>query len=250
MNEPDLEALLIDVAGVDRYLYLRRDSSDTALVGQIFIDDAFDLSRLPRMDELRGWLLACRSLGRRPLIVDAGANIGLSAIAFAIQVADALIVAVEPEPGNVELLVANTEGLPVLPLPVALSGAPGRVAISDHGRGNWGYQTTEPNGSSNAIHVPTVTIDEIFDTFSDVGRPCIVKIDIEGAEAEVFAAECEWINKVPLVIVELHDWMIPRARSSHPVLRRLLQADRDFVIIGENLFCMPNTPLRFADWIV
>jgi len=247
INEYALESLLANFSGSERKLYLRRCSSDSELVGQIFIDEAFALRKLPRLDELRGWVFECFNSGRRPLIIDAGANIGLSAIAFATQIPSALIVALEPEPANFELLIANTEGLPVLPLPAALSGTLSRVTMSNPGRGHWGYQTIENREFPGGTEVPTITVDEIFATFSDMCEPCIVKIDIEGAEAEVFIAECEWVKIVPLIIVEIHDWMMPRARSSHPVLQRLLQADRDFVIIGENLFCMPNKPLLSAD---
>ena len=41
-----------------------------------------------------------------------------------------------------------------------------------------------------------------------------------------------------MIVVERHDWMLPGARTAQPVLSRLLQSDRDFVIIGENLFSM------------
>ena len=37
----------------------------------------------------------------------------------------------------------------------------------------------------------------------------LIKIDIEGGESELFEKNIEWIEKFPLIIIELHDWMLP-----------------------------------------
>lgn len=235
-----IEELCISIGCEKRRVYLRTGTSDTEMVGQIFVDEAFTLAKLPRRNEFARWLSACRRGGKRPLIVDAGANVGLSALMFYAQIADATVVAIEPDPENFALLVANTEGTSILPLPAALGGATGRVVVTDPGRGAWGIQTMAGPAPCGSTLVPVVTVDEIVSVFSERCQPCIVKIDIEGFEAEVFAAGGEWLDQVPLVIVELHDWMLLGARTSHVVLHRLLQSDRDFVIVGENLFCMLN----------
>jgi FkbM family methyltransferase len=240
MKGGELDVLQIEISGSPRSLYLRRSTTDTMLIGQVLVDRAFALGDLPRSPELRNWLYSCQRLGKRPLIVDVGANIGLSSIFFAAEVPQSVIVAVEPEPNNFELLVANTHGLPVLPLPAAIGGEAGRATIENPGRGEWGYRSNFEAKLSKGLVVPAVLLDDILNAFSDNFLPFIVKIDIEGAEKDVFTAHCRWVDCVPLVIVEIHDWMLPRARTSHPVLRRLLQSDRDFVIRGENLFCMLN----------
>jgi FkbM family methyltransferase len=233
-----LERLVLGVGTGTRDVFLRRDSSDSQLVGQIFVDAAFDLARLPRAEELRSFLAACRAAGRRPLIVDGGANIGLSALVLSLQCPDALVVAIEPDAGNFQLLVANTAGLPVLPLPAALGPTPGRCELHDPGDGAWGYRTGEATGASAASNVVgTVTLDEILDAHADC-VPFLVKLDIEGAETGIFEAEAAWLDRVPLLIVEPHDWMLPRQRSAQPVFRRLARADRDFVLMGENLVSM------------
>ena len=235
-----LESLIIGRGDDQRHVLLRQGTSDTALVGQIFIDGAFRLSALPRQAELLDWLKACRSTNRRPLVIDAGANIGLTALAFSFQIPEALVVALEPEPENFELLVANTEELPILPLPMALGGGIGRARIEDPDRGEWGYQANLHGGKSDGTEVPVISVDTVCENLADHALPFIVKIDIEGAETEVFSAGGDWIYQVPLVIVELHDWMLPGQRTSHAVLHRLLESDRDFVILGENLFCLLN----------
>ena len=232
-----LELLKIQMDLGLREIYLRQGASDSMLVGQMFVDDALKLSVLPRVAELESWLTMCRRNGRRPLIVDGGANIGLSSVLFAAQVPDALVVAIEPEPENFALLLANTEGLPVVPVPAALMPAPGRVEIEDPGGNAWSFRT-KPARQEAANTVSAISVDEIFAAHADICLPFIVKIDIEGAERDVFDCPAKWVDQVPLIVVELHDWMLPGARTAQPVLSRLLQSDRDFVIIGENLFSM------------
>jgi FkbM family methyltransferase len=209
------------------------------VVGQIFVDLAFDIKKLSRIDELRALLAEGRKAGRRPLIIDAGANIGASSVFFAGQCPDALVVALEPEVANYQLLVANTAGLPVLPLPCALAAESGQCLLQDPGDGEWAYRTQVLEASSNeAGAISTVSIDDILDAHRNECFPFIVKIDIEGAESEVFSGAADWVEQVPLIIVEPHDWMLPRQRSAQPLLRRLAKSDRDFVIIGENIFSM------------
>jgi hypothetical protein len=67
-----------------------------------------------------------------------------------------------------------------------------------------------------------------------------VKIDIEGAEAELFSANTEWVDQTPLIIIELHDWLLSRQGISRNFLRCVSSLDRDFVHIGENIFSVKN----------
>jgi len=63
----------------------------------------------------------------------------------------------------------------------------------------------------------------------------IVKIDIEGFEAEVFASADEWIREPIGLYVEIHDWMLPLQHTSTAVLRAVLPLGRDMLISRENL---------------
>ena len=70
--------------------------------------------------------------------------------------------------------------------------------------------------------------------------PFAVKIDIEGAEREVFSANTEWIEHIPVIIVELHDWLLPKKATALPFLRAVSRYDRDFVQVGENAVSIAN----------
>lgn len=44
----------------------------------------------------------------------------------------------------------------------------------------------------------------------------------------------------PLMIVELHDWMLPRTANSANFLKAVAARNRDFVFRGENVFSIRN----------
>jgi hypothetical protein len=56
----------------------------------------------------------------------------------------------------------------------------------------------------------------------------------------VFSENTEWIARTPLVIVELHDWLLPKAGTSRPFLQCISQLNRDFVSIGEDIYSIAN----------
>lgn len=174
--------------------WLRLLSSDVPTYEQVFVnlDYAFEVQRAP----------AC--------IVDAGANIGLASIYFANRFPSARIIAIEPEQGNYELLRANLAPYPqVTALQAALWHRNEEICLVDPGLGNWGF-TIEGGGDgrtgSHPIRhrVKAVTMDWILNAF-ELDRIDILKIDIEGAEKEVFADTSAWIDRVDAIIIELHE---------------------------------------------
>jgi len=196
---------------------------------------------LQRGDELVAYWQEKAACGKRPLIVDAGANIGAASIYFLQQFPDALIFAIEPDRGNFEILTQNAIGRPITCFNGAVTSRPALVKVVDPGGGNWAFRTELlPDGVSDDTAVESVQIGRIFDMQPDDIYPFIVKIDIEGAEDELFSCDVEWLERVPLVIIELHDWLIPKRRISGNFLRAISRLDRDFVHIGENIFSIDN----------
>src|SRR5438046_10692668 len=96
-----------------RNFHFRAQSSDEKVIRQIFIDRHYELRRLKRAAELMDYAARQGAGGLRPLVVDAGANIGASAIHFVANVPAARVVAIEPDRANFELLSRNVEGLDV-----------------------------------------------------------------------------------------------------------------------------------------
>ena len=83
---------------------------------------------------------------------------------------------------------------------------------------------------------------QLFDTLDkDKAAPFICKIDIEGGEANLFKCNYSWLERFPLVIIELHDWLLPGESNSRNFLKAALEFD--FVYRDENLFCFNNALL-------
>ena len=139
----------------------------------------------------------------RPLIVDAGAHIGCASRWFADQTPEALVIALEPEVENFTLLQRNTDGIEGIHKNNAAVGPlAGWCRVVDPGLGNWGYRTT-PGHEVRVVPLNMIVLRAVD------RNPWIVKIDIEGGEADLFTANTEWIDAVPVIMIELHDWLIP-----------------------------------------
>lgn len=145
-------------------------------------------------------------LTKRPTtIVDAGANIGLASVYFASRFPEARVLAIEPEAQNFALLLQNTAPYPnIQAVHSALWRQSGEIAVVDTGTGAWGFRTAAPEGAADSQSVRAATLDELLDEFG-FDRVDLLKVDIEGAEVEVFADTSAWIDRVSVIIAELHE---------------------------------------------
>jgi FkbM family methyltransferase len=230
----DLEHIDLTMpAGGKRRFYHRGTNSDLAVMQQMFQHQDYSCHKLRRAAELRETEAALA----KPMVLDAGSNIGASVCWFAIRYPRSHIVAFEPEPANFELLERNTEGLDVELHNAALGSSDGMVSVFDPGEGEWGYRTEK---SADAT-TPLVSVSRIVSEKVTAGfEPFLAKIDIEGGEADLFQPPTDWIDHFPLMIVELHDWMLPGQGTSRPFLQSVAGRDRDFVHLGENVFSIRN----------
>lgn len=153
------------------------------------------------------------------VIVDAGANIGLAAIYFANKYPDARIIAIEPEISNYELLKHNVAPYTnITPVQSALWHKNEEVNLIDPGFGKWAFMTEENTAKTNISRhvchaVMGMTVDKIIRDYN-LERIDVLKIDIEGAEKEVFSDTSAWIECVDSIIIELHERMKPGCNRS------------------------------------
>jgi FkbM family methyltransferase len=215
-----------------------RDAVDRAVLVQVLAAEDYGLDRFAQSDALRSCYAETIRTGLQPLIVDAGAHTGIAARYFATEYPEAAVLAIEPDPANVAAARVNLAGHDnVTVVRAALSSRCGSGTVLDRGRGSWGYQV-EHAGEGD---VPLVTMTSLIEDARSAGQvPFIVKIDIEGSESEVFSADTTWIADVPLIIIELHDWLFPGEASSRNFLAAISRHDRDCVYRGENLFSFRN----------
>ena len=92
---------------------------------------------------------------------------------------------------------------------------------------SWSFQVEAVTADTLQMdQIPAITISQLL-AMSGEQRIGLLKIDIEGAEREVFAADSdEWLEKTDAMIIELHDWHKPGCSEAfmaairrHPALR-------------------------------
>jgi FkbM family methyltransferase len=215
-----------------------RDTVDISVIKQVFIFEDYRLQALKRHDEIRAWPEKLKLIGKEPLIVDLGANTGLASLYFAREFPTATIIALEPDPGNAAMARQNLESYSkVTVVEGGIASADGRAEILNPGDGNWSYRTElSQTGKVVMFSMRSLMAGRSLPNSS----PFIVKIDIEGFESDLFSKNTEWIDLFPILIIELHDWMLPRAATSGNFLREVSRRKRDFVYIGENVFSISN----------
>ena len=198
--------------------YLRRGTSDREVFEQIFIDRQYEfkLGFVPKM------------------IIDCGANIGLSAIYFANKFPDAKIIAIEAELSNFEMLKMNCSHYPnIICLHNAVWHKEETLTIEDPGKGHFSFKTT--NTRTGHQKVETVTLQSLMTRYN-IDSIDLLKIDIEGAEYELFSINYdEWLSKTTVIVVEVHDWF--RGGTSAVLIKALARYNFGIGAQGEGFVC-------------
>lgn len=129
-------------------------------------------------------------------VLDCGAHVGVFSTMCAQQ--GARVLAVEPQPENLELLRLNTTPWPRITVrPVALGAIEGTAFIA----GESGGAHHEP-GHPDAIQVPQVTLASLID---ELGRVDILKLDMEGGEiGALLACDHGRLARVGRIVMESH----------------------------------------------
>jgi FkbM family methyltransferase len=191
---------------------VRRGDSDYETLRQIFVRYEYEIFNDNAKRAIERRYRAILGEGRTPLIIDAGANIGLAALWYSRRYPDAVIVCVEPDPANFNMLAINTVlARNVRLLHAAIGSSPGNVDI--HNDTGQSFTTATARSSSGSISI--VTVDDITRSVSN-GSIFIAKIDIEGFEEDLFSRNLGWLDDVCAVFIEPHDWMKPHGRTSRP----------------------------------
>lgn len=188
----------VKVPGVKHPVVLRAKTSDIQAFLQIFVDGELEFN-VPTTQST---------------IVDAGANIGLASIYFATRFPNAKIVALEIEDSNFEMLKRNTAFYPnITCLKRALWSGPALVTITNSDAESWAF-TIDVSRMEDTPTILAVGVKDLVQQFENHYID-LLKIDIEGAEKEVFQHGADdWINQVRTIAVELHDSIKPGCTKS------------------------------------
>jgi FkbM family methyltransferase len=163
-------------------------------------------------------------------ILDLGANAGLTTASFALQYPEAEILAVEPGVDNFSICDPNVSQF-------SNAKAVRKAAAAERG---WleienpeamaMAQTYRACDKAQADAVEALTMQDLLG-LTTAARPVLVKMDIEGAEVEMFRRCESWINSVDAVLVE------PHGHGTQALIEQALEANRFKVThIGEKIY--------------
>jgi FkbM family methyltransferase len=134
------------------------------------------------------------------VIVDCGANVGITSLFFASRYPRAKIFSIEPHPKNFELLKQNTKSeARIIPVNAAIVGQPRSSIRFSVNEAAWGNKITQ---DETGINVRAISISELCKN-NDLSDIDLLKIDIEGGEQEVFA-NADFLPRTRFGIIELH----------------------------------------------
>ena len=202
----------LPVKGFTSPVFCRSQGSDFAVLRQVLgrQDAAIDFDTPPQF------------------IVDAGANVGYSSLLFNLRYPKATIVAIEPDKANCEMFRKNCSSYSNIRL---LEGAiwPSKTSLSitNPTADAWGFQVGETSSDKTSTSIRGITIPEILDEFN-VERIDLLKLDIEGAEKALFMSGTEfWLDRVDVILVELHDRFVPGCSDSFAALLERVEHTRE-----------------------
>ena len=208
----------VQLAGLAAPVWARFGTSDLGIFRQVLIDEEYFF----------------QSSVQPGLIIDAGANVGYASVYFASRFPDATIIAIEPDTDNFQMLQRNTAAYPkVRCIRAGLWSRDCFLKISNPDDGACAFRVEESMDPENAI--PAVTVDTLLES-SGSDRIDILKLDIEGAERELFSAHnsATWIDRTDLIMVELHDRLVPGCEAA--MLKAVQDSPFRFSERGENVF--------------
>jgi FkbM family methyltransferase len=141
------------------------------------------------------------------LIIDAGANIGLSALYFRMKFHDAKIICFEPETNNFEILRKNILQHNNIELVQKGLWSESTDIYLNSGTSAYDFYITDAPTEATIGKIPCISIPDLIKQYGIV-RIDILKLDIEGAEKQILASNTEWLDKVECLMIETHDRMV------------------------------------------
>jgi FkbM family methyltransferase len=178
-----------------------------------YIIPARDMVMTPQLVVYRQWEAALSALLPRlcppgSVFVDVGANFGYFTCLLAAKLGrtpGSRVIAIEPNPGLVQLLRTNIginwSSAPVRIEPVAVAETPGEMVLSipDDRAANGTLASIPAEGRSLRTHsVPVARLDDLL---RDEPRIDLIKIDVEGFEPAVLRGAAETLARPGLRLV-------------------------------------------------
>lgn len=186
-------------------ILVRHGTPDVAALGEVFYERQYEPP-----EEVATFL---QGLGHPLTILDLGANVGLFGAFAATRFPDAQIVAIEPDPSNIELLrrMAGANDWDWEVIEAAAAPADGVVPFAS---GRFTHSRIEEGAASVRA----------VDVMPFLERADLAKVDIEGAEWAILGDERFPSFAPPALALEHHPYLSPGDDPRSAVLRLLNDA--------------------------
>lgn len=189
---PEPISVQVNMRSLGPAVRLRSHTTDISVLKELLVGHTYD--SLPADDNVE-------------TVIDLGANVGLSFRWLRARYPRARFICVEPDPGNLEVLRANVRAVDhQAVIHAACVGGHARRVELTTSSGEWGYRMADvhdPDGDTLGV----ITMDTLL-AEAGIDRIGVLKCDIEGAEAEIFADCRSWIGRVGAMSVECHSDMM------------------------------------------
>lgn len=162
-----------------------------------------------RMIYNQGEYECIRDISSPKIIIDLGANVGYSSVYFLNQFPDSNVICVEPDTANFEILRKNlqnyNERVSLHHKAIWSHATDLKVCRGDFRDGSDWSVTVRPCQPTETADITAISIMDLIKTHN-IASIDLLKIDIEGAEKEIFASHAsEWLPYVKNLVIEIHD---------------------------------------------
>ncbi len=204
-------------------IHYRRNRGDIQGIREVWLDGVYSVP-----------------FGQQPeVIVDLGANIGLTSLFFCEKYSPRRVVMVEPDPANAEVLQTNcAQCKAAVEVVVAAVGhEDGTVYFEESEESNLG-RVADTGRPVRCVSIPSLM------RATGLTRIDLLKIDIEGAEGRLLSFANDWLECVGSILIEFHPKVV-----DEPALIALLRSKgfryftaREVAPFGgvADYFCRPN----------
>jgi len=134
------------------------------------------------------------------VLIDLGANIGLTSVWLSRRYGCTRVVAVEPSPSNARLARTNlaANGIDAEVLEAAVGPRDGSAFLEE------GSESNLNRLGAAGRSVRMLSMETVLSKLPPGTRADLVKMDIEGAEESVIDGDLTWLDRVTAIVLELH----------------------------------------------
>lgn len=199
-NRPRVKPIrMVRYKALEKPVYVRLGSPDLWVLDELFMGDEY--KAVVRTD-----------LGDVRQIVDLGANAGMSIRFWLNRWPDAKVIGVEPDDQNIEVCGLNAgqhRGGANVSLVQACVAGHERAVILDRTHHESMYAMTEVSSAAKQTPetgdtISALTLPTILERCNALPTIDLLKVDVEGAEREVFESCAPWIGRVRFMVLEIH----------------------------------------------